>query len=132
MKQIYHPYTEWEDFQNGMYDEVKEGRADRVKKAAEILCDLSLLYEQMRRVTLQWKCATEQTLTNMSINHKAFLGQAACSIYAGIHEDEVREAWGYLTNEQRFAANQVAERVDREWRKEYIKQTDDYQLSIFD
>lgn len=132
MKQVYYHYTEWEDFQNGMYDEVKEGRQERVQMAVKILSDIDLLYKCMKRVTTEWKYATEQELTNPSINHQAFLGQAACNIHAGIKEDETREAWGYLTNDQRRAANKTADKVDLEWRKEYMKNKAGYQFSFFE
>ena len=133
MKQKYYHYTMWEDFQNGMYDEIKDGRQDRVKKAVQILSNLDLLYQQMTRVTKEWKYATEQNFTNNSINHQAFLGQTACNIYAGIKEDETREAWGRLTNDQRYKANKVADRVYMEWRKRYEKENSQfYQISLFD
>lgn len=132
MKQVFYHYTMWEDFKNGMYDEVKEGRSDRVKYAAEILSNTYLLYVCMKRVTKEWTHATEQVLTNPSVNHQAFLGQAACNIHAGIKEDETREAWGLLTNEQRIEANKVADRVDDEWRIEYMKGKDGYQFSLFE
>ena len=133
MKQKYYHYTMWEDFQNGMYDEVKEGRSDRVKQAVALLSNTDLLYQQMTRVTKEWKYATEQNFTNASINHQAFLGQTACSIYQGIKEDETREAWGRLTNDQRYKANKVADRVYSEWRREYIKANEPfYQMSLFD
>lgn len=133
MKQVFYHYTMWEDFQNRMYDEVKEGRQARVKQAAAILSDLDLLYEQMTRVTREWKCATEQNFTNNSINHQAFLGQTACNIYAGIKEDETREAWGMLTNEQRYKANKVADRVFLEWRRRYERDNEPYyQITLFD
>lgn len=131
MKQVWYHYTTWEDFQNGMYNEVKEGRKQRVLQAAKILSNTELLYVYMKRVTQEWKYATEQNLTNMSINHQAFLGQAACNIGAGIKEDETREAWGLLTNEQRYAANKVADQVDLEWQNEYLKDKIGYQFSLF-
>lgn len=132
MKQVFYHYTVWEDFQNGMYNEVKEGRKERVQTAVKILSDVELLYKCMKRVTTEWKYATEQELTNPSINHQAFLGQAACNIHAGVKEDETREAWGYLTNEQRRAANKTADKVDLEWRKEYTKNKAGYQFSFFE
>ena len=132
MKQVYYHYTVWEDFKNGMYDEIKDGRKERVQKAVEILTNLDLLYEQMSRVTKEWKYCTEQNFTNASINHQAFLGQTACNIYAGIKEDETREAWGYLTNEQRYEANKVADRVYAEWFDRYMRDKDGYQYSLFD
>lgn len=132
MKQVFYHYTKWEDFQNGMYDEEKEGRQDRVQMAVAILSNTKLLYECMKRVTVEWKFATEQNLTNPIINHQAFLGQAACNIHAGIKEDETREAWGYLTELERKKANMVADIVDAEWKRKYMKGKEGYQYSIFD
>lgn len=133
MKQKFYHYTMWEDFQNRMYDEVKEGRQDRVKQAVYLLSNTSLLYEQMTRVTQEWKYATEQNLTNASINHQAFLGQTACNIWQGIKEDETREAWGILTCEQRYKANKVADRVFEEWKAQYERKYESsYQMSLSD
>lgn len=132
MKQVFYHYTLWEDFKNGMYDEIKDGRNDRIKKAVELLSDTKKLYENMKRVTIEWKIATEQNLTNMSINHQAFLGQTACNIYAGIKEDETREAWGLLTNEQRYKANKVADKVYSEWERDYTRNKPNFQLSLLD
>jgi hypothetical protein len=133
MKQQYYHYTMWEDFKNGMYDEIKDGRQERVKQAAKLLSDTDMLYEQMSRVTHEWKYATEQNLTNASINHQAFLGQTACNIWRGIKEDETREAWGILTCEQRYKANKVADRVYKEWRQQYEREHETcYQLTLAD
>lgn len=133
MKQKFYHYTMWEDFQNRMYDEAKDGREERVQKAVELLSDLPLLYEQMSRVTKEWKFATEQNLTNKSINHQAFLGQTACNIWAGIKEDETREAWGRLTCEQRYKANKIADRVFDEWQFKYERENEScYQMSLLD
>jgi len=130
MKQIFYHYTRWEDFQNGMYDEDKDGRRERVKLAAQLLSDPPRLYEEMTRVTQEWKCATEQNLTNASINHQAFLGQTACAIWGGVHEDETREAWGTLTNQQRYAANKVADRVFEEWVQKHADVSQ--QMTVFE
>lgn len=119
MKQAFHHYTKWEDYQNRMYDEIKEGRPERVNEAVKLLTDLPELYKQMSKVTKEWTIATEQNLTNANINYQAFLGQTACNIWKGIHEDETREAWGRLTCMQRYEANKVADRVYNEWRERY-------------
>lgn len=132
MKQKFYPYTMWEDFQHGMYDEVKEGRKERVQKAVYLLSEPELLFKYMTRVANEWKYATEQTFTNQSINHQAFLGQTACNLYAGIKEDETREAWGLLSNDQRYEANKVADRVHDAWIKKYERQEGDYQMTFDD
>ena len=133
MKQRFYHYTMWEDFQNRMYDEVKDGRSERVQHAVILLSNTEMLYEQMTRVTNEWKYATEQNLTNNSINHQAFLGQTACSIWGGIKEDETREAWGILTQEQRYKANKVADRVFSEWKHRFERENESsYQLTLAD
>lgn len=132
MKQVFYHYTLWEDFQNGMYNEVKDGRECRVCLAVELLTNLDLLYEQMTRVTKEWPIATEQNLTS-PMNHQAYLGQTACNIWQGVKEDETREAWGRLTQEQRYAANRVADRVYSEWERQYEQAHGQiFQPSLFD
>lgn len=132
MKQKYYHYTMWEDFQHGMYDEVKEGRPERVKKAVGLLSNPALLFQYMTRVANEWKFATEQTFTSPNINHQAFLGQAACNLYDGIKEDETREAWGLLTNSQRYMANQIADAVYDNWVAEYERENGNYQMEFTD
>lgn len=131
MKQVFYHYTEWEDFQSGMYNEVKEGREERIQKAVEMLSNESLCYKCMTTVATEWKKATEQTFTNKSINHQAYLGQCACNVYAGVKEDETREAWGRLTNEQRYRANKVADLVRDEWEQRYLSEIGEGQLSFW-
>lgn len=133
MKPIYHHYETWEDFKHGMYEEQKKGRKARVQQAMAILSDTDLLYKCMKRVTEEWTNATEQNLSNDMYGHRAFLGQTACSIYAGIHEDETREAWGLLTEDQRYKANKVADKVFDEWQTAFIEKKEGYyQQSLFD
>lgn len=133
MKPIYHHYELWEDYQNGMYNESKDGRKERVQKAIDILSDPALLYECMKKVTTDWTHASEQNLSNEMYGHRSFLGQSACSIYAGIHEDETREAWGKLTDIQRIRANQVADRVYEEWKTEHMRNSKgNYQMGLFE
>ena len=122
----------YDDFQHGMYDEVKEGRTERVQFAYELLSSPEKLHSYMQRVAMEWKYATEQTFTNPNINHQAFLGQTACNLYAGCKEDETREAWGLLTNEQRYAANHVADMVYDEWIKQYERAEGNYQMTFED
>ena len=118
MERIFHHYNKWEDFHAGMYDENKEGRKARVEKAASILGTPSVCREAMEMVISQWKISTEYNLSNAEINRKAWLGQAACSCYAGVHEDETREAWGMLTDAQRVEANRIAASIIRKWLRE--------------
>ena len=127
MKRIFHQYKEMEDFQNGMYGENKDGRSERVKKACKILGDKETCRKAMETVVSRWKIATEYNLSNDKINKKAWLGQACCSIYANIHEDETREGWGLLTDNQREEANKIANEIIANWIRRQQGQ-----ISLFD
>lgn len=125
---IWHHYDLWEDYHNGMYEEDREGRKERVLRAAEILGDPSICETAMRKVVAEWPFASEYNLSNGEINRRAWLGQAACSCYGGVHEDETREAWGLLSNEQRVKANGIATQIIKSWLYEH---DDGLQLSMF-
>lgn len=131
MERIYHHYETWEDYKNGMYDERKEGREQRVKEAVRILGTAELCTKAMEKVIHEWTISTEYNLSNIGQNRKAWLGQAACSCYAGIHEDETREAWGLMAEEQRIRANRIAQRIIDRWQREHEAE-EETQLTFFD
>lgn len=130
MQRIFYHYSLWEDYHAGMYDESKDGRAERVKEAVRILGTPEICREAMEKVINEWGKATEYNLSNAEINRKAWLGQAACSCYAGIHEDETREAWGIMTEEQRIEANRIAATIIKRWVGER-EQEENPQLTMF-
>lgn len=131
MKRVYYHYTLWEDFQSGMYNEVKEGREQRIADAKKLLTTDDICYKYMKQVTTEWVHSCEYTFTN-HFNHQAFLGQCACFLYAGCRDNETRMAWGLLTNEQRYNANSIADRVYYEWLEQYEGVVKHNQISIFD
>lgn len=128
MKRIFHHYSKWEDYHAGMYDESKDGRKERVLRAAHILGTPNICREAMEMVVSKWVVSTEYNLSNAEINRKAWLGQAACSCYAGIHEDETREAWGLMTEQQRVQANKIAAEIIKRWISD---NEDSPQISMF-
>ncbi|MGN0180419.1 MAG: hypothetical protein ACI4DY_13430 [Monoglobaceae bacterium] len=114
-----------------MYDENKEGRNERVLQAAAILGTPETCRAAMQKVVEEWPIATQYNLSNAGINRKAWLGQACCSIWAGIHEDEVREAWGTLSDNQRTEANHIAYQIIKKWLDTYELQHSN-QISFFE
>ena len=120
MKRIFHPYTEWEDYKNGMYSEI-ENKEESIKKAKDLLADPDKLYLAMTRVTKEWDIATMVNLTNIEENRRAWMGQSACCLECGAPEDLTRTAWMQLTDDQRKKANLVAEKVIYEWTANHIK-----------
>ena len=131
MKRIYHHSNKWEDYHHGMYNEDKAARKERVQLAASILGNPAICEKAMRMVVDGWPIATEFNLSNASINRRAWLGQACCSIYAGVHEDETREAWGLLTVAQRTTANAIATAGIKEWLRKHENEHG-MQISMFD
>lgn len=129
MQRIYYRYELWEDYKNGMYQECKQDRKERVEKAACILGNAELCRKAMEKVVSEWPIATEYNLSNAGVNRKAWLGQAACSCYAGVHEDETREAWGIMTDAQRNRANAIAQEIIVEWVRQR-EHGDDCQQSL--
>lgn len=130
MQRIFHHFSLWEDYHAGMYNENKDGRQERVRKAAEILGTPDVCRAAMEKVVTEWEKATEYNLSNLEINRKAWLGQAACSCYAGIHEDETREAWGIMTEAQRIEANRIAAAIIKKWQVARERE-EDPQIDMF-
>ena len=117
MDRIFTPYTAWEDYRAGMYDEEKEGRDSRVELAIECLSIPAVCREAMEKVVKEWPTATDFNLTNKGQNRKAWLGQAACCIHYGCHEDETREAWGLMSDFNRESANRIAQSIIDEYER---------------
>lgn len=123
IKKWYH-FTEWEDYQNGVYKtpsqltkETGVSTEKRVEAAIECLTHPEMLAMYMRRVTHEWKIATEQILSGAE-RRLSWLGQCACNMYGGCSDEETRKAWGMITESQRNEANAVAQAVIREWEAE--------------
>lgn len=121
IEQKYHHYEEWESYQCGMYDELKDGRDCRIELAQKLLGNPTVCEKFMREVVKRWKVSCEQVFTNLSINRRAWLGQAACCLYAGVKEDETRAAWWKLTEEERITANSIADKVISDYENERLQ-----------
>ena len=113
-RQLFYSYDKWEDYKFGMFKEDSVDRENRVDRAAFLFKDQYMCNLFMRRVCDEWEISCKQVFTNPQMNKIAWLGQAACCLYAGIHEDETREAWSRLSDEEREFANNVAKsNIDR-------------------
>lgn len=133
IKQVFYRYELWEDFQSGMYNPTGAKAEQRgIEKAIECLSDPVICRENMERVVTEWKIATAEVLTNPESNGRAWLGQCACFMYAGCHDEETRKAWVLLPPTVQKAANKIAEHVIYNWLAEYSKSCPYYQMTIFD
>lgn len=122
MKQIYHPYTNWECFKNGMWNklEAKE-ETEMLQIAIEFTGDYVKYGKAMLRAINEWPISCEHHLTDISINRKAYIGHCAVCLELGIPEYITRKAWGYLTQEQQDKANKQAENAIKQYEATYKK-----------
>jgi len=126
IKRIFHHYSLWEDYKNGMWDIVSsETKKNNLAKAIEFTGNHELYGSFMFKVIEQWPVACEHNLSDIHQNRQAWIGHAACSMATGITEDVTREAWGLLSEKQQEDANKQADLAIKEWEKrmqEKIKQ----------
>ena len=120
MPRIYHPIDKWEEVKAGMWSEV-ENRKEMLEKAIAFTGNHKMYGHYMIKVIVEWPYSCENALTDKLLNQKAWVGHAACAMAIGCPEDITRQAWGYLTDEQRFLANKEAEQAIRVWRHAYSK-----------
>lgn len=116
MKQVFSPYWDWEDFQNGMYE--SPSLADMpamIQQSIDILSSQARFAAACSQLMEQWPIASAVNLTNLGTNRRAWLGQAACCFVARVPELATRAAWKELTEDQRRIANHIADEAIREY-----------------
>ncbi len=122
MKQIFHPYTEWEDYQAGMWRSMPSKERDLfLQRAIDFTGDAELYGSFMMRVIEEWPISCEHNLTDLSQNRKAWIGHAACCMAIDCPENVTREAWGHLNQEQQDKANNMAILAINKWEQWYEK-----------
>lgn len=110
IKQVFVPYWEWEDYKNGMWRKLpKSQESEMLNKAIQFTGDWTRYGEAMGRVVKEWGRTMLNSLTNSSINKRAFLGHCACSLDFNCPEYITRMAWKELNDNQRLEADKVAQ-----------------------
>jgi hypothetical protein len=116
VKQIYHPYTAWEDYKAGMWRKVPASEeAKYLDEAIRFTGDALEYGSYMLRVAKEWPISCEHNLTDTSQNRRAWIGHAACCLAINSPEYLTRQAWGYLTQKQQDDANAQADAAIRYW-----------------
>lgn len=110
MKQIYAPYTKWEDYQNGMYTLVQPIE-DNILKGANLLKNENLFFQTALNVINNWVISTDVNLTSPNVNKQAWIGQASCCYKYGNNELTTRKSWALLTDIEQYKANAVANKI---------------------
>jgi hypothetical protein len=110
MKQIYHNYTLWEDWLNGMWRKVTQSEENKMLPIAiEFTGNAEKYGNAMMRVINEWPITCEHNLTDNSQNRRAFLGHCAVCLQLGIPEYITRLAWHQLSQKQQDEANDKAD-----------------------
>lgn len=116
MDRIYHSYDKWEDFKFGFYDNVSgKNKEHLIEKVLEMFNDKTITETYMERVILEWKYSCEHNLTNLSLNRIAYIGQAACCIYAGVPNSITMEAWSMLDKRIQKISDSIANATLNKW-----------------
>lgn len=120
IKRVYRHYKLCEEYSSGMWKVVDSAtREQQAKKSAELLGSEIDFHAACMRVIDEWPVSCEVTFTAKTLNHQSWLGQAACALVHGSAEDATRQAWKMLTDDQRVAANNVADKVKEIWVARY-------------
>jgi hypothetical protein len=129
MKQIFHPYWDWEDYKAGMWNKLTRQEELRLLPlAVEFTGDHFMYGNAMMRVVVEWPITMEHNLTNPSINHKAFVGHCAACLDRGYPEYLTRAAWKLLNDDKQYLANRAAEKAIEKWKVGYLSRRKQCQL----
>ena len=110
---------DWEDFKNGMWNTVVVDENKLLRLAIEFTGDCEKYSSAMLKVIFEWRQTMINSLTNTSINQRAFVGHCAVCFELGIPEYITRMAWKELTERQRIDANKKADYAIKIWRRNY-------------
>lgn len=120
IKQKYVPYWEWEDYLNGMWRTVsKDEEKEFLRQSIIFTSDWVIYGKAMFEVMNAWPKTMLNSMTNNSINKRAFLGHCAVQYKINCPEYITRMAWKELTDRQRFDADLIAQKHIDNWTKEY-------------
>lgn len=120
IKQKFHHFSKWEDYNNGLFDSSCERYDEKVKLSIDLLSDQEEFYRVAIDMVSSWVYSSEQNLTDNSINKKAWIGQASCCFNHKAPDYATKEAWWKLSDETKNAANETAAKVIKEWKAKYI------------
>jgi hypothetical protein len=130
MKELWHPWWEWECYKAGFFDEtpkkVTKERGQLLYR--EFLGDLKRFEKGLNRVLSEWKNSCEQNLTKRG-NRIAWLGQASACIEMGVPAC-CRGGFRMLSNTKQREANLLALKFLNKWLSErgYDTTTEDQEI----
>jgi hypothetical protein len=116
LARIYHNWEKWEDYKFGFYETSSVKNKDfLIQKVIELFSNHKNTEFYMDRVIKEWKNSCEHNLTNLSLNRIAYIGQAACCIYAKVPFQITMNAWNKVDINFRIIADSIANKKIKEW-----------------
>lgn len=116
---IAHPWTAMEEYSpnGGMWAiPLQRDRALHIRRSADLMANPDAFLAACRVATSKWQLSCEVAFTTPGMNHKAWLGHAACFLATGSPEETTRMGWHELDAGEQYSANAAADRVIAEWR----------------
>lgn len=109
MERIYHRYELWECYKSGLYENNSGLNKEQcIQKVVELFSNEENTRIYMKKAIDEWTYSCEHNLTNTALNRIAWLGQAACCLYARIPYTITMEAWSHVSKENQNQANSIA------------------------
>ena len=122
MKRIYHHYSKWEDYKNGMYETSTPDNEDElILLGISLLTDSDAFYNVCIKILEKRNNSTDVNLGKVNYKRKEWFGQAACSYAHGVTELTTRKCWAELTDNERDEANRVAKIIIDKYEKQNTK-----------
>ena len=119
---IYHHWEKWEDHKNGFYNNVSGAeKKELIEKVVEMFKSPELTKQFMNKAIKKWFFSCQHNLTNNGMNKIAYLGQAACCLYAGVPSTVTMEAWSKVPYEFQEIADGIALEQLKEWESSHIQ-----------
>lgn len=121
MRQVWHPWTDWECYPAGMFDGDTDMSPEEARMAyAAFLRDIPRFRSAMDRVMREWPKSCEHFLTNENTNRVAWLGQASMCIETGVSRKH-RGGFMLMTQDECRVANDAAQQALNQWLKNYAR-----------
>lgn len=122
MDRIYHRFENWECYKNGFFKNISTKDKETLSsKVLELFNDNEKTEIYMMKVISEWHYSCQHNLTNLALNRVAWLGQAACCLYAKIPYTITMENWKYVKHENQLIACAIAEKIILEYEKQNLQ-----------
>lgn len=123
IKREYANYETWEDYRHNFYGGVSDDwdRDDTLEIYASLLRDLPRFEAALKTITAEWQSSNRHNLTNMGLNRIAYLGQCALALVYKVPHKEGRGGYQLLTQEEKEAADALAQKYLDLWLEENAK-----------